>query len=70
MTTLNFDFTNLPSDVALALSRQQHTRLLVNDLAGAMRLSEEDRDALHQEMVGTIAELVDKYLDHATKPKS
>jgi hypothetical protein len=39
------------------------------DLAGAMRLSDEDRDMLHDEMIGTIAESVDKYLDYATRPK-
>jgi hypothetical protein len=62
MTKITLDFSNLPSDVALVLSRQQHTRDLVGDLSGAMSLGPDDRELLHQELVGSVAKVVDDYL--------
>jgi hypothetical protein len=62
MAKLEVDFSNLPSDVALILSEQRHTRDLVNDLARSARLSDVNRDLLHQEIVGAVASVVDGYL--------
>lgn len=59
---IELDFSKLPSDVALVLSRQQHTLDLANDLAGCMSLRDVDRQLLHQEIVGAVAAIVDEYL--------
>ncbi len=69
MTTIKYDLSNLPSDVALLLSQQQYTRDLADDLAGCMSLGEDDRELIHQEIVGAVAEVVDEYLA-ARKPTS
>jgi hypothetical protein len=62
MARIEFDFSNLPSDVALVLSQQAHTEHLAVDLARVMSLDAADRDIIHQEIVGAVAEIVDKYL--------
>ncbi len=62
------DFSKLPSDVALFLSQQEHTQVLADGLAAPMRLNLEDRDLLHQEIVGAVAEIVGRYLREATDP--
>lgn len=67
--TIEFDFSNVPSDVALLVSQQQHMRDLTDDLGGCMLLAPDDRELIHQEIVGTVAKIVDDYLDRATKPK-
>lgn len=69
MAKITLDFSNLPGDVALLLSRQQHTRNLTDDLGRVMSLREDDRDLIHQEIVGAVAEVVDQYLERATRPK-
>lgn len=60
--TIKVDFSNLPSDVALLLSQQEHTELLAADLARVISLDEPDRQLIHDEIVGAVAEIVDKYL--------
>ena len=50
------------------LSQQQHTQDLAEDLARVMHLDADDRDLIHQEIVGVVAEIVDSYLAGATKP--
>jgi hypothetical protein len=67
---IEFDFSKLPGDVALVLSRQQHTQDLADDLARVMSLDRDDRDLIHQEIVGAVAEIVDQYLAGATEPKT
>jgi len=67
---IDFDFSNLPSDVALLLSQQQHTQALADDLAGAMGLDFDERQLIHHEIVGTVAKIVDGYLPGATEPDS
>ena len=67
--TIELDFSDLPSDVALLLSQQQHTQNLADDLARVMRLQEDDRQLIHQEIVGTVAKIVDGYLERATRPE-
>jgi hypothetical protein len=68
--TITFDFSNLPGDVALLLSQQQHTHDLANDLAVAMRLDHVGAELLHQEMIGAVAEVVQEYLDHRPVPST
>jgi hypothetical protein len=67
--TITLDFSNLPGDVALVLSQQQHTRDLVDDLSRVMSLAPDDRELIHQEIVGSVAKVIGPYLDHATKPR-
>jgi hypothetical protein len=62
MTTIALDFSNLPSDVALLLSQQQHSQDLADDLARCMSLAPDDRQLIHQEIVGSVARIVDEYL--------
>ena len=63
-----FDFSKLPSDVALVLSQQQHTQDLADDLASVMRLDADDHQLVHQEIVGAVAGIVDGYLKRPTGP--
>lgn len=70
MTKITFDLSNLPNDVALFLSQQTHTALLADGLAGSMRLSAVGRDLLHRELLGTVAGLVDGYLEQFTAPNT
>src|SRR6266511_1173577 len=70
MTTIKFDFSKLPSDVALFLTQQEHTAELARSLSRIMRLDEPERQFIHDEIVGAVAEVVDNYLTHATRPKS
>ena len=67
---MDIDFSKLPSDVALLLSHQQHTQNLAEDLARVMDLDFDHRQLIHQEIVGAVAEIVDGYLEGATKPQS
>jgi len=62
MAGIEIDFSNLPSDVALFLSRQEHTRELADALARIMRLGDEERQILRDELVGAVAEVVDGHL--------
>ena len=62
------DFSKLPSDVALVLSQQNYTEALADDLGTVMNLDFADRGTLHQEIVGSVAEIVDGYLARATDP--
>ena len=62
MAKITLDFSNIPSDVALVLSQQQHTRDLVDDLSRVMKLDATNRDLLNQEIVGGIAKVLDDYL--------
>jgi hypothetical protein len=64
MATIKLDFSNLPGDVALVLSQQQHTKDLADDLARVMRLDQDERELIHQEIVGAVAKVVDDYLAH------
>lgn len=66
---ISFDFSKLPGDGALVLSQQQHTQDLADDLARVMRLGADDRQLIHDEIVGAVAEIVDSHLDYASKPK-
>ncbi len=66
---IKIDASELPSDVALVLSQQQYTQDLADDLARVMRLDADDRDLIHQEIVGAVAEIVDRYLAGATNPQ-
>ncbi len=59
---IEYDFSNLPGDVALVLSQQQHTRDLADDLGRVMQLGADGRELIHQELVGTVAGVVDQYL--------
>jgi hypothetical protein len=34
-----------------------------------MRLEPDNRDLIHQEIVGAVAKVVDDYLEHATRPR-
>ena len=67
---IKLDFSKLPGDVALVLSQQQYTQDLADDLARVMSLDADDRDLIHQEIVGAVAEIVDRYLAGATEPKT
>jgi hypothetical protein len=62
MAGIEFDFSNLPSEVALFLSQQEHTRELADALARIMRLGDEDRQILRTELIGAVAEVVDGHL--------
>jgi hypothetical protein len=64
MTKITLDFSNLPSDVALVLSQQQYTQDLADDLSRVMKLQPDSRELIHQEIVGAVAEIVDRYLKH------
>lgn len=52
------------------LSRQQHTRDLADDLGRCMSQADDERQLLHQEIVGAVANVVDDHLDSATKPNA
>lgn len=67
--SIELDFSNLPSDVALLLSQQQHTADLAADLARCMSLPDDHRQLIHQEIVGAVAKVVDEYLAGAAKPR-
>jgi hypothetical protein len=68
--TIKLDFSNLPGDVALLLSQQQHTQDLADDLARVMSLAPDERELIHQEIVGSVARVVDDYLtNRASAPK-
>jgi hypothetical protein len=67
--TINLDFSKLPGDVALLLSQQQHTRALTDDLGRVMKLEPDDCELIHQEIVGSVAKIVEPYLERATRPK-
>jgi hypothetical protein len=69
MTKTPLDFSQLPGDVSLVLSQQQHTRDLVDDLSRVMELRAEDREVLNQELVGAVAKVVDDYLAARPAPK-
>lgn len=66
---INLDFSNLPGDVALLLGQQQHTQALADDLGRVMNLEPDDRELIHQEIVGSVAEIIEPYLERATRPK-
>jgi hypothetical protein len=66
---INIDFSDLPSDVALVLSQQEHTTLLAEGLARCMRLDDAERQLIRYELVGAVAEVVDDYLEGATRPR-
>jgi hypothetical protein len=70
MSTIKIDMSNLPSDLALFLAHQEHTRALADHLSASMELSDEDRGMLHDELVGTVANMVDGHLRYATAPKN
>jgi hypothetical protein len=69
MTTIKLDSSNVPGDAALALSQQQHTLELADDLSRCMSLGRDDRELIHQEIVGSVAKVVEPYLEVATRPK-
>ena len=62
MVKINIDFSKLPGDVALLLAQQEHTEHLARDLANAMRLDDPERQFLHDEIVGSVAKILEKYL--------
>ena len=62
MAEIEIDFSNLPSEVAILLSRQRHTRELADALARIMRLEDEERQLLRTELIGAVAEVVDGHL--------
>jgi hypothetical protein len=59
---ITLDFSNVPGDVSLVLSQQQHTRDLVDDLSRVMSLPPVERELLHQELVGAVGKVLDDYL--------
>jgi hypothetical protein len=69
MASITVDFSNVPSDVALLLSQQENTERLARDLARTMRLPDPERQFIHDELVGVIAEVIDGHLEYATRPK-
>lgn len=68
MASITLDFSHLPSDVALLLSQSEHTEQLAQELARCMGLPEPERQFIHHELVGAVAEIVDGHLDYATRP--
>jgi hypothetical protein len=62
MGDLEIDFSDLPGEVAVFLSRQDHTRELADALARIMRLGDEERQILRDELVGAVAGVVDGHL--------
>jgi hypothetical protein len=68
VSTIKLDFSKLPSDVALVLSQQQHTQDLADDLSRVMGLGWDGREVIHQEIVGSVAKVVDEYLAHRRSP--
>jgi hypothetical protein len=62
MAKISLDFSHIPGDVSLAMSQQQYTRELVDDLSRVMGLNPGDRELLHQEVVGAVAKVLDDYL--------
>jgi hypothetical protein len=62
VTKINLDFSHLPSDVALLLTQQQHTQNLADGVSRCMSLPPDERELIHQEIVGTVAKVVDEYL--------
>jgi len=64
VTRIKLDFSDIPSDVALVLSTQQHVQELSDDLCRVMRLSYVGRELIRQEIVGSVAKVVDRYLAH------
>lgn len=69
VSVVKVDFSELPGDVALFLSQQEHTRLLAEGLARCMRLDDPERQFIHDELVGAVAKVVDDYLEAATRPR-
>jgi uncharacterized protein (DUF2267 family) len=59
---IEVDFSKLPSEVALFLSQQEHTRALADALARIMRLGDDERQMLRDELIGAVAEVVDGHL--------
>lgn len=68
MTQIEYDVSDVPGDVALALSQQGLADALARSLARDMRLGHVDAELFRQELVGVIAKQVDPYLDLATAP--
>lgn len=68
MATITIDFSKVPSDTALFLAQNEHTEELAHELARVMRLESPERQFIHDELVGTIAESIDSHLDYATRP--
>jgi hypothetical protein len=62
MPRVPFDVSKVPSDVALVLTQQRQTRLLVTKLANVMGLTVMEANLMHHEIVGAIAAVVDNYL--------
>jgi hypothetical protein len=70
MATIKVDFSKLPSDAAFFLAHQEHTAALGGHLANSIGLQEPERTCLRDELVGTVAKLVDQHLDYATRPQA
>jgi len=70
MASITIDFSNIPGDLALFLSQSEHTERLAQELARCMGLPEPERQFIHHELVGAVAEIVDGHLDYATKPSA
>lgn len=68
MGSITLDFSSLPGDVALFLSQNAHTEALAQEMARCMHLPLPERQIIEQELVGAVAEIVDKHLDYATRP--
>jgi hypothetical protein len=68
MASITVDFSSVPSDVALFLSQNERTEQLAQELARCMGLPEPERQFIHHELVGAVAEIVDGHLDYATRP--
>jgi hypothetical protein len=70
MTKIGVDFSDLPSDLALFLSQQEETARLAQGLARVLCLPDAERQLIHQELVGSVAEAIDGYVEFATRPKA
>lgn len=62
MAEIHFDFSKLPSDVALFLGQQTFTDDLAKGLAAAMGLDYEQMSTFRDSLVGAVARVVDDYL--------
>jgi hypothetical protein len=68
MGSISADFSDLPGDVALFLSQNRHTEELAVEMARCMKLPLPERQIIEHELIGAIAEIVDRHLDYATRP--
>ena len=61
---ITLDFSNLPGEVAMFLSEQQHTRDLSDARSRILSLGPEEHQTIRDEILGCVAKTVEDYLDH------